>query len=325
MSGNMTLSQLARLANVSVSVASKAFSGKEGVSDAMREHVFAVAREYGCFAQFYNAPYGRPVVVLIVPEIDSRCYIKFIEEFKRAIDRNGYTMLLSISNFDPQMEQTLIKYHSEHSKVDALVSISSHAEFPCGNDTVFINIGKNTTRYGVCVNAELNDGLAEAVEHLVKNGHRRIAYVSEPLTLSKAEKLHECLTKHNLLLEERYFIRSQKRFEEAGADGIAQLLALSEPPSAVFGAYGNVTQGILAELRRRGLSVPEDMSVISMDNVPSPLDERLDVACIDSRIEAVCALAMREIESRLGDGHSNAPLVLTIPTHFHAGQSIRSV
>ena len=45
----MTLSKLAKLANVSVSVVSKAFSGREDVSAAMREHVFAVAREHGCF------------------------------------------------------------------------------------------------------------------------------------------------------------------------------------------------------------------------------------------------------------------------------------
>ena len=51
----MTLSKLAQLANVSVSVVSKAFSGKDGVSDSMREHVFAVAKEHGCFEQFYHA------------------------------------------------------------------------------------------------------------------------------------------------------------------------------------------------------------------------------------------------------------------------------
>ena len=322
MSGEMTLSRLAKLANVSVSVASKAFSGKEGVSDAMREHVFAVAREHGCFAKFYNAPYERPVVALILPEIDSRCYIKFIEEFKRAIDRNGYTMLLSISNFDPQMENTLIKYHSEHGKVDALISVSSYTEFPCGSKTVFINIGHGAGENGVCVNAELRAGLAEAVSYLVENGHRRIAYVSEPLTLKKAEKLDTCLKNHGLFLEDRYFIRSQKRFEEAGIDGLAQLMALPEPPTAVFGAYGNVTQGIIAEARRRGLSLPDDLSVISMDGVPVPLDERLDVAYIDGRIEEVCALAMREIETRLVEGRSNTPLTLTIPTLFHAGESI---
>ena len=65
----MTLSKLAQLANVSVSVVSKAFSGRSDISDAMREHVFQVARENGCFQQFYHVPYDKPVIAVIIPEI----------------------------------------------------------------------------------------------------------------------------------------------------------------------------------------------------------------------------------------------------------------
>ena len=64
----MTLSKLAQLANVSVAVVSKAFAGKDGVSEAMREHVFAVAKEHGCFQQFYHARYDKPVIAVIIPE-----------------------------------------------------------------------------------------------------------------------------------------------------------------------------------------------------------------------------------------------------------------
>lgn len=322
MAGEMTLSRLAKLANVSVSVASKAFSGKEGVSEAMRQHVFSVAREHGCFGQFYNAPYERPVVAVIVPEIDSRCYLKFIEEFKRAIDRNGYTMLLSISNFDPNMEQTLIKYHVDHGKVDALISVSSHTEFPAGSDTVMIHIGRRAAPNGVCIDPQLKFGLQEAVDALVAGGHRRIAYVSEPLTLQKGETLNACLAKHGLLLEERYFIHSPHRFWEAGRDGAAQLLALPEPPTAIFGAYGDVTQGILAQLRRQGVAVPQQISVISMDHSPAELDPRLDVAYVDGMIEEVCALAMQEVELQLGGERAKTSKTVMIPTTFHAGESI---
>ena len=105
-------------------------------------------------------------------------------------------------------------------------------------------------------------------------------------------------------------------------DGARQLLALPERPTAVFGAYGNVTQGVLAELRRQGVSVPEEMSVISMDHTPDPLDETLDVAYVDDMIETVCTLAMREIESRMMEPRTNTPLTLTIPTCFHAGETV---
>ena len=78
----MTLSKLAQLANVSVSVVSKAFSGRDDVSESMREHVFVVAREHGCFEQFYHAPYDKPVVAVIIPEAISEYYIRNIQTLK---------------------------------------------------------------------------------------------------------------------------------------------------------------------------------------------------------------------------------------------------
>ena len=100
----MTLSKLAQLANVSVSVVSKAFSGKGDVSDAMREHIFSVAKEHGCFQKFYHARYDKPVVAVIIPEAISKYYIHYIETLKKDMDESGYTMLLSISNFDNAMQ-----------------------------------------------------------------------------------------------------------------------------------------------------------------------------------------------------------------------------
>ena len=51
----ITLSKLAKLANVSVSTASKAFSGSPEVNEETRQLVFRVAKEHGCFKKFYNA------------------------------------------------------------------------------------------------------------------------------------------------------------------------------------------------------------------------------------------------------------------------------
>ncbi len=124
----MTLSKLAQLANVSVSVVSKAFSGREDVSESMREHVFSVAREHGCFGQFYHARYDKPVIAVIIPEAISKYYIKYVEELKVRLERNNCTLLLSISNFDQKMEGELIRYYSEHGKVDALIVVNGYCD-----------------------------------------------------------------------------------------------------------------------------------------------------------------------------------------------------
>lgn len=316
----MTLSKLAKLANVSVSVASKAFSGKGTVSEAMREHVYAVAREHNCFQQFYNAPYDRPVVAVIVPEVISKSYIKYIEELKRGMEEKDYTMLLSIGNFDPQMEQTLIKYYTEHGKVDGLVLISGHCDLSV--DVPFVRTGKSEAmQSGTQLLSDLQGGLDAAVAHLKALGHRRIGFVGEPLTVMKEPVLREALEKCGLVYDKRYVICSQYRFEQAGQDGIAQLLALPTPPTAVIGSYGYITQGMLQELRQREVAVPREMSVVSLTDNPDPLDALLDVAVVREETERICALALEELERQMNT-EQKAVISHTVPLRFHKGDSI---
>ena len=70
----MTLTKLAKLANVSVSTASKAFSMSPEVNSETREMIFDKARELRCFKQFFSAKYPRLVVAVICPELESRYY-----------------------------------------------------------------------------------------------------------------------------------------------------------------------------------------------------------------------------------------------------------
>ena len=139
----MTLSKLAQLAHASVSTVSKAFSGKGDISDATREHIFSVAREHGCFQQFYHMPYDRPVVAVVIPEAVSQTYLRYVETLRKELEKNEYTMLLSISNFDPQMLQELTRYYFEHGKVDGLILVGGSVSLPPDCRTVLICMGSN--------------------------------------------------------------------------------------------------------------------------------------------------------------------------------------
>ena len=68
----MTLTKLARIANVSVSTASKAFSMSSDISELTREEVFAAVRANGCFKKFFNAKYPKYIAAVICPELNSR-------------------------------------------------------------------------------------------------------------------------------------------------------------------------------------------------------------------------------------------------------------
>ncbi|MBQ9086150.1 MAG: LacI family DNA-binding transcriptional regulator [Clostridia bacterium] len=321
----MTLSKLAQLANVSVAVVSKAFSGREDVSDAMREHVFAVAREHGCFQQFYHARYDKPVIAVIIPEAISKYYIHYIETLKKDIEENGYTMLLSISNFDAQLTKELMRYYTEHSKVDGLVLVGNRPDFSFDCATSLISvISPKDLSAGSYVSYSLEQGMRICMERLYANGHRRIAYIGEGLTAGHENDLIREMERLDLDVKKEWIISSRFRFEEAGRDGIAKIMALpGEKPSVILGAYGYITQGILSGLSERGFSVPRDISVVSMDNDPFPLHPSLDVAHIPSGIDEMCAEAMRLLHERIKSREAHIPpAFVELKSTFHEGNTI---
>ena len=103
-------------------------------------------------------------------------------------------------------------------------------------------------------------------------------------------------------------------------------MSIAEPPTAILGAYGYITQGILDALSERGLRVPEDISVVSMDNDPSPIHAQLDVACIPSDTERICAGAMQILREKLGTPAPNEdPICIRLDTSFHEGETIGKI
>ena len=78
----MNIQKLAKLAGVSAGTVSKAFSGSLEISDKTRQHVFEIAKQYGCFEHYNKNKYSKKVVAVICPEVKSEYYcsiVSFIE------------------------------------------------------------------------------------------------------------------------------------------------------------------------------------------------------------------------------------------------------
>ena len=77
----MTLTKLAKLANVSVSTASKAFSMSSEVNEETRKIIFDIAKEHGCFKKYYNANYPK-LVIAIVSQVLRATTAKAVSEWR---------------------------------------------------------------------------------------------------------------------------------------------------------------------------------------------------------------------------------------------------
>lgn len=115
-------------------------------------------------------------------------------------------------------------------------------------------------------------GAAEAARHIAGLGHRRIAHIRGPDTfLSAKERLRGFrvgLAEQGLALDERYLLRGGYTFESGLRCG-EELLALPKPPTAVFAGNDEMAVGVYQSVRRAGLRVPDDLSIVGFDDTPT--------------------------------------------------------
>jgi DNA-binding LacI/PurR family transcriptional regulator len=112
----------------------------------------------------------------------------------------------------------------------------------------------------------------EAVTHLIRLGHQRIAIVGGPNDADTARErmrgYERALREARISLQPELVCRGD--FREAAALAVTRrLLDLPEPPSAIFAVNNLTTIGVLGALRERGVEVPSEMSVVGFDDIPT--------------------------------------------------------
>lgn len=254
----MTLSKIARLANVSVSTASKAFSMSTDISEAMREHIFDVAKKHGCFKQFYNVKYPRLVIAIVCPELASLYYGSLIEEIQRELEALGCEVCISNSMFSANATDVSIGYFSDYSSVDGIISIA-HGEHCEGVNVPYI-CASEVVQMG-------EKGIDSAISYLVENGVTDIGFIGEKLTAAKQNDFCALMEKHGLNVDENKISITDERFAKGGYEAMQYLLNRRAIPRAVICAYDYMAMGAIRCISDMGLSVPDDIAVIGMDNI----------------------------------------------------------
>jgi len=115
-------------------------------------------------------------------------------------------------------------------------------------------------------------GSASAVHHLIDQGHRRIAMITNaPLTYTSAQQrrdgYHQALREAGLKIDET-FLREGNYTPASGFDAMSELLKLAPRPTAVFVASDVVAMGAIQAIKRASLRVPEDVAVVGFDDIP---------------------------------------------------------
>ena len=296
----MTLSKIAKLANVSVSTASKAFSGSTEVSEETRQLVFRVAKEHGCFKKFYKAEYSKLVIAIIAPEFQSAYYTRYLSYIQNALKERNCELCVSSTNFSAEQEKDLVEYYEKYADVDGIIVIDSLLEKKekCEVATVYVNYEKLDENI-FSISKDARPAMKESVAYLLEKGVTDIGFIGELRTDGKERALWEILQQNGITPQADFFCISDGRFEEGGYQAMETLFARGRLPRAIICAYDYMAIGAIRCINDHGLSVPEDVAILGMDDIAGAAYLNPPLASISLRTQETCEMIVDMILGRI--------------------------
>ncbi|MCL7715050.1 LacI family DNA-binding transcriptional regulator [Stenotrophomonas mori] len=140
-----------------------------------------------------------------------------------------------------------------------------------GIKTVRIIAATEDPADGACVFVDDRDAAYEITEHLIQLGHQRIGFLwGGPGHRSSGERhagYEAALKDYGITLDKHLVIPGDYTFDD-GFRGARRLLALRDPPTAIFGSNDEIAAGVLAAANSAGLNVPYDLSIAGFEDSP---------------------------------------------------------
>ena len=263
----ITLSKIAQLANVSVSTASKAFSGSNDINEETRSLIFSVAKKHGVFKKFYKAKFPHLTVAVVVPEFSGDHYSSILIEIQKQLEIRGCLMSVSAFDFSADNSSRIYDYYSKYTNVDGIIMIDAqtplldHLEIPTA---VLGKIIETQYTSSICV--DLQASLTEALEYFKVHNVTSVGFISDLKAKSKRSAFIKTMLDVYGLYDERYIEITNTRFEEAGYEAIHRMIEKGGLPRAIICAYDDIAVGAMRCLSDHGFSVPDDVALIGFDN-----------------------------------------------------------
>ena len=322
----MALTKLASLANVSVSTVSKALSDSHEISAATKEMIIKIAKEQGCFEKYYKPKYNKKAIAVICPEILGLHYNEMATNIGNEIDSHGGTMILGVNNFSHKTQNELIEYYTKFIHVDGIIVIEPQGSIKNDTQVPIVQIGLETeAKDADCVRVDIAPAMLEALSTLILYGHKRIGFIGEKLAAAEYGYFKEAMKTRMINYKDSDVVISNKRFYDAGYYAMDEMLKRKSMPTAIFAAYSHIASGILQRLKEERLSVPDDISLICMDDITSVPYSDIHLSCIKMHSDDLCAIATDLLFQKIEKNYIKTKQTITVTRKFTKRESIKNL
>ena len=303
----VTMKEIAERLGVSIKTVSRVINDEKYVNEETRKMVLKEIQKLGykpnqlARSLTTNKTYS---IGLLVSNIANPFFSEVVKGIGQTAQDKGYSLIITeaetyedaIKNIDVLLEKRvdgIIIYtmgfkSSSHKQHDELIIkfmdyIRDLAEDMRKKDVYFSLINwqlKDSTINSVC--GDNKRGSSELTEYLIKQGHRKIGYITEKVSISANSDFDkidpwdvwnsrfigfiETLKRNNIKINEQYILTETESFE-GGYRAMLKYIEMKDRPTAIYAANDILALGAIYAINERGLKIPDDFSIIGFDGI----------------------------------------------------------
>jgi DNA-binding LacI/PurR family transcriptional regulator len=321
-----TLADVARHARVSSATASRVLGNTGPVSQELRERIQKAVAALGYVPRKRTAPAQSPAegtLAVLAGDLLNPFFPQVVRGIQDEAD--NYGMILTLYNLTdhPQRQQQLIQRLSRQ-RIDGVIVMGT-SPFPellawrDRSDVPLVVINRRYNQAGVhCILVDFENAMRQAAQHLLSLNHARIGYLSA-FSTSQIAAARQCgldaaLAEAGLSLRPEWCASVPPGVEiDGGFQAMMALLDLApqERPTGVIAFNDVVALGALHAARTRGLRVPQNLSLIGVDDIFASAHTDPPLTTIGQPKYRMGALAVQTLR-RIRQGQMSTPCSCTV-------------
>ena len=211
---------------------------------------------------------------IILPGMSNPFYHAFLQGVEQGIQHRQMLLFVCNAHEDPQ---EFVRHFAQLSarNVDGIIVASFDLQGHLGGELSptlpLVTVDWPGCR-GPVVNFDLEGAAQLAVRHLLEHGHQRVGLITFSQEAANVHAIdagyHKALREAGIQPDEALIARVSDFLSPSGELGTQQLIAHQQPPTAIFTIADTLALGALRALRTNGWRVPEQVALISLDDIP---------------------------------------------------------
>lgn len=271
------ISDVAKMANVSTATVSRVLSNSGNVKKETAEKVLEAIKKLNYQPNLLARQLRRletKTVLVVVPDITNTFFSKILRGIEQVAIENDYEVLLGDTGNSLEREKGYLDILRQK-KADGMILLTARLE-----SHLLEEISREFPVVLACEYLEGSDiptvsidnisSARKATEYLISLGHKRIGFLSGPmdviLSRDRLKGFKQGMMQHDIAIEPNLIQEGDFSFE-SGFNLMTKLLALTEPPTAVFASSDEMAIGAIKAIKAKGLKVPDDISIVGFDDI----------------------------------------------------------